>query len=213
MSMTVKQRILRAAERHPEEVSAEIAERVGTTAGYARLVMSGKVYKYSDDSRKRKWAADPANRAACVVCGAQTSVTRGKYAASAMCQPCSDARLMIAPFNRRWVIETMWNKGYSLNDIAAALGSTRGAVSVSMRRLRQTGWDLPLRPAGRRSPHKRIVAFNRCWTIETLWAEGVSTAQIAEAMLKQNGQRQHVGAADARRWVGAAGSESRSQTT
>lgn len=48
---------------------------------------------------------------------------------------------------RRATILQMWNEGASLKEIAQALDSTPGSVSVSISRMRAKGYELPYRRA------------------------------------------------------------------
>lgn len=46
---------------------------------------------------------------------------------------------------RRSLIEGMWADGWTMREIAGALGTTRDSLSVTMVRMRRDGWDLPHR--------------------------------------------------------------------
>jgi hypothetical protein len=46
---------------------------------------------------------------------------------------------------KRARIYEMWHAGTKMDEIAAALGTTRGTISVQLSRMRHCGWDLPLR--------------------------------------------------------------------
>jgi transposase len=49
---------------------------------------------------------------------------------------------------RYFKIESLWNEGFKRREIAAKVGTTVGALSVLMVRMRDEGWDLPYRHQG-----------------------------------------------------------------
>ena len=49
---------------------------------------------------------------------------------------------------RRSEIQKLWSEGASLNEIAAALNTTRASVGVECHRMRAAGWELPYRNPG-----------------------------------------------------------------
>jgi IS30 family transposase len=50
---------------------------------------------------------------------------------------------------RRLQIQRLWLDGLPTAEIAVALGSTTGSISVEINRMRGLGWDLPFRRARR----------------------------------------------------------------
>jgi predicted transcriptional regulator len=87
--------------------------------------------------QKREWEREH-YRGECEVCGART----GKRSCT-RCPKHSLARE--AHRQRREEIQRRWLAGESLNEIAAALGTTKNSAQVTVHRMRREGWDMPYR--------------------------------------------------------------------
>jgi transposase len=69
------------------------------------------------------------------------------------CQEHRIEALKAAAAPRRERIQQMWLEGMAMRDIAAELEIPMGTLSVTMTRMRDQGWDLPLRYDVRRPEH------------------------------------------------------------
>jgi biotin operon repressor len=101
-------------------------------------------------------------RHSCATCGGPTLGDR------VACKPCQSA-------HRRFkaeIIVTMWSLGYKGDEIAAYLGMTVRTLRSQITRLREEGWDLPLR----RSGWARAARWER---IRELWLDGALMREIA----------------------------------
>jgi hypothetical protein len=67
------------------------------------------------------------------------------HSTSALCRACYREAEAERRDARRQRIAALWHEGKTLVGIAAALGTTPGAVKVAMVNMRKDGWDLPYR--------------------------------------------------------------------
>jgi hypothetical protein len=97
-------------------------------------------HREANRARDRRRALERRN--ACPNCGTL------KRRTSAECEGCVIATIAV----RRSLIEGMWADGWLLKEIAAALGSSKDSVGVTINSMRAEGWHLPYRRA-RRTVH------------------------------------------------------------
>jgi len=104
---------------------------------------------------KREW--DHANRASCPQCGQSMGMGSGSASKrSLLCRDCFDANERDRIDERGHQIEAWWAEGLSQNQIAEALGWTRGHVQVELVHLRERGFNLPYRRQPSRPKHPEL---------------------------------------------------------
>jgi DNA-directed RNA polymerase specialized sigma24 family protein len=89
-------------------------------------------------ARDRRRIADPERRGRCVSCA---GLMGHHVFTDGTCAECVSRRHE----ERCQQVERMWAEGATLREIAAALGTTIGAVGVQIHRMRAEGRDLPFR--------------------------------------------------------------------
>lgn len=131
-------RDLAAAGVSTGEIAAEFG--VGKSAVWKALNPDHvRAYNAGRNEQKRKWDRDH-YRGRCETCGAWTS--RREYKRCPL-----HADVAIAAEERREEIVDRWAAGETMLEIAAALGTTKGSLSVDITRMRKAGYDLPYRQA------------------------------------------------------------------
>lgn len=103
----------------------------GTVLGEARVGRRAE--------QKRRW--DRENLNTCT-CGNSCSLKSDR------CRKCCDEQMRCQSDARRVAIQCLWLAGYTLNEIAAEMGSTKNSIGSEMVHMRQTGWELPYRNNG-----------------------------------------------------------------
>lgn len=103
-------------------------------------------WKRPGRTEQKAKSAATAGAAACVDCG--TLRASAKWQGHSRCDACERAAVQAAANVRRVEIERLWNEGLSIAEIAARLDSTPGSVGATVVRMRDAGWNVPLRHHG-----------------------------------------------------------------
>jgi transposase len=98
-----------------------------------------------------KLAWQHAHRMACPNCGDSMGLGSSmKSKQTETCRRCRFTKLRSERETRRSRIAAMWNAGKTATEIAEALDSTPGSISVELTRMRHDGWSVPPHYAARR---------------------------------------------------------------
>ena len=100
----------------------------------------------SPERRAQKRACEDRARVQCA-CGALCAAG-SKWTGAKRCARCENQWRRDQRDLRFIKIEALWHEGLSRRAIAPLVGTTVGALSVSMSRMRDEGWDLPYRHKG-----------------------------------------------------------------
>jgi transposase len=128
-------------------------------------------------ARKRKQGG------VCETCGAPTSY--GSNGPARHCAAHNPGHAISARIQheralpRRRRVQQLWAEGKTQGEIAEAVGTTEGTISVLMFTMRREGWDLPYRPDGA-ARQRAKQAEPRRRRVQQLWAEGKTQGEIAE---------------------------------
>lgn len=139
--------------RNPEVVALAEAEGLTYSGAWKRLNRdAAREYNRRDWLRpgrahQKTRSEATAGAAACADCG---KVRAGaKWDAYERCDECERESRKRARRARCQEIERLWNEGLSLREIAERLDSTVSSIGGTLTRMRDEGWNVPLRHHGK----------------------------------------------------------------
>lgn len=118
-----------------------VAHHVALRAVDPEVIARRETSKRREQAARREYLRSEARRVRCQSCGDLCGIGRRT---TQVCRACR----MASRRERRMRIAAMHADGATLVELAAALNSTPGSVSVEMTKMRHDGWDLPYRREG-----------------------------------------------------------------